>query len=126
MPGWPRVAVLARPENISKLGENVAVNRGADLLVTHERDKAGVSCCWGGSAYATSNTILLAFSMRDYTAITHDFCMAIPTPPVMRRRFSNLELSAENRRCPLVAYGSGDRGDLAQWPRPARMSRSGH
>jgi hypothetical protein len=40
MPGWPRVAVLARPENINKFGENVAVNWGADLLVTHDRDEA--------------------------------------------------------------------------------------
>lgn len=40
MPGSPRVAVLALAKNINKFGENVAVNRGADLLVTHDRDEA--------------------------------------------------------------------------------------
>jgi hypothetical protein len=40
MPGRPRVAVLARPEGINKFGEDTAVNRGAVLLVTGDRNEA--------------------------------------------------------------------------------------
>jgi hypothetical protein len=40
MPGQPRVAVLDLRERITKFGENVAVNRGAVLRVTHVPEEA--------------------------------------------------------------------------------------
>ena len=40
MPGRPRVAVLDLKERINKFGENVAYNRGAVILVTHDREEA--------------------------------------------------------------------------------------
>jgi hypothetical protein len=40
MPGRPHVAVLARPDGINKFGEDTAVNRGAVLLVTGDRNEA--------------------------------------------------------------------------------------
>jgi hypothetical protein len=40
MPGRPRFAVLARHQSINKFGEDTAVNRGAVMLVTHDRIEA--------------------------------------------------------------------------------------
>jgi hypothetical protein len=38
--GAYRMAVLARPDQITRLTENVAVNRGADVMVTSDREEA--------------------------------------------------------------------------------------